>query len=445
MNSKIIDFIEKNALTGGAGGVLVAFSGGADSSALLDFFIQNADRLGLKVAAAHFNHRIRGEEADRDEEFCASVCRERGTEFFRGEGDVPKLSRESGISLEMAARRLRYEFLEGCAAKLGYLLATAHNADDNLETMLLNLCRGTGTRGMSGIPPRRGNIIRPMLCVTKKEILAYCESNGIKYVTDSTNNEDDCARNLLRHNVLPLLREQNGAVESAALRTALLLRDDDEYLCEKSEELLAAAQKAAKLPDAYLCAELAAAPKALLGRAVRGIFERCGVFGSFGDVTELESLIAAGSGHRTLCGVRFDACKGILTIAGEAAEIEPQSLKIGDNTVGGRKITLELTERLEKVNITHYKTSLNYDIIKGNLVVGGRQPGDRFTGSGGSGKPLKKLFNELGIPLARRGGVLVIRDDGGPLFVEGIGADRRAAPKVGCRALRIIIEGEMQL
>ncbi|MEA4992852.1 MAG: tRNA lysidine(34) synthetase TilS, partial [Oscillibacter sp.] len=184
--------------------LLCAVSGGLDSMCLLDFAARWAEGREIPVAAAHFHHGLRGASADRDEAFVRDFCAARGIPFVSGRGDARAAAREEGLSVEEAARRLRYAFLEEAAAKRnGSVILTAHHADDNAETMLLNLCRGTGSAGL-GIPAVRGNIYRPFLELTRDQLADYAAARGLPPVEDETNDEDNAARNLLRHRVLPV-------------------------------------------------------------------------------------------------------------------------------------------------------------------------------------------------------------------------------------------------
>ena len=199
--------------------LLAAVSGGADSMCLLHLLAAAK----LDVTAAHFEHGIRGEESLRDLRFVETWCREHGIPCLTGHGDVPGYALSNGMSLEQAARELRYAFLRNCAGKIGaeYIL-TAHNLDDNAETLLFNLTRGSGTAGLCGIPTRRGEILRPLLSVSRTEIETYLEENHVPHVEDSTNREDAYTRNLIRHRVVPALREVNPRFAEAAARTAAL-------------------------------------------------------------------------------------------------------------------------------------------------------------------------------------------------------------------------------
>lgn len=216
-------FLRKNFSQGGR--VLCAVSGGLDSMCLLEFM---ATQPGFSVAAAHFHHQLRDGFADRDQEFVEDWCRRRGIPLFTGTGDTRRLAAAEGRSIEEAARTLRYGFLEETAERHGFdAIFTAHHADDNAETMLLHLLRGTGTAGLAGIPPIRGRIYRPFLRISRERLEAYALRRGIPHVEDETNREDDASRNLLRHKVLPVLREINpGAVENMSATAMVLAREN---------------------------------------------------------------------------------------------------------------------------------------------------------------------------------------------------------------------------
>lgn len=211
--------------------VLVAFSGGADSVALLMLLFSVRSKLGIEVAAAHLNHGIRGAEADRDEAFCKELCEKNGISFVAGHVDVPNECKKTGEGLEECARRLRYGFLEKAAVTLSCnKIATAHHADDNIETVLMHLIRGCGLNGLSGIPRKRGNIVRPLLAFRKKELTDALADIGQNFVYDSTNSEDDASRNLLRHTVLPQIYSLNPSVDAVFMRMCRSVAEDNAYL-----------------------------------------------------------------------------------------------------------------------------------------------------------------------------------------------------------------------
>lgn len=224
--------------------LLVAFSGGADSRLLLELTVRWARRNGAPVTAAHLHHGIRGAEADRDQAFCRDTAARLGVPFVTRRVDVPALAARTGRSVEWEARAARYGFLTGVMQEEHIpLLLTAHHADDQLETLLLRLLRGSGTRGLGGIPPVRpvpgGLVIRPLLGCTRADILETCRRMGLDYVTDSTNLADDCTRNRLRHRVIPLLEELSGpgVPQRAAVRLCRAAREDDDCLWQGAQAL----------------------------------------------------------------------------------------------------------------------------------------------------------------------------------------------------------------
>ena len=251
--------------------VLAAVSGGLDSMCLLHLLSTWGRARNLAVTAAHFNHQLR-DTAERDEQFVREGCRERQIPFVAGRGNVKKAAEERGLSIEEAARDLRYAFLtQQQQARNCTFILTAHHADDNAETMLLNLLRGTGLRGLAGIPEERDRIARPFLQVTRAELEQYAKAYNIPHVEDETNQLDDAARNVLRHKVLPVLKELNPrAVENMA-RTAELLTQDEAALAREAEALLGKgrceAGYAAWLPE-EVCRGRS---KAVLSRTVWGM------------------------------------------------------------------------------------------------------------------------------------------------------------------------------
>ena len=229
--------------------VLCAVSGGADSMCLLHWLHALQGERGFQLYAAHFEHGIRGEESLRDAAFTEEQCRKLGVPFTLGRGDVPAWAAEGKIGLEEAARELRYRFLEETADRLGCdRIATAHNRNDNAETLIMNLCRGSGTRGLAGIPPVRGKLIRPLLTTDRAEIEAFLTENGVPHVEDSSNRDDGLTRNRIRHQILPMLEEMNPSVLAALSRTAALVRQDEEFLNRMAEDFLREHRRENRLP-----------------------------------------------------------------------------------------------------------------------------------------------------------------------------------------------------
>lgn len=231
---KIIRFIDSGKLIVKGERILVAFSGGPDSVFALHFLNKFKKKYNIHLSAVHFNHQLRGDESDSDEKFSKQLASNLGVELFVFKLDVKKLAKEKKLSIEEAARKLRYQKIDNlCREKQFDKVVTAHNLSDNTETVLLNLLNGTSASGLSGIPVKRDNIIRPILCVTKAEILEYLDNSGIIYRVDSSNMSDDFKRNYLRNRILPLLRGKiNPQLDEAVFRTTSNLKSQLNHLDE---------------------------------------------------------------------------------------------------------------------------------------------------------------------------------------------------------------------
>lgn len=218
--------------------VLIALSGGADSTALAVLLNEQTDKLGISLHAAHLNHCLRGDESDRDENHVRNLCKRIGLPLTVERIDVAKAAAEDGGGIEETARRIRYAFLERVSDSLGCTkIATAHNLNDNAETVIMNLIRGTGLRGLTGIPPVRGRIIRPLLYCSRESIESFLKDRDIEFVTDHTNFDTKFLRNRIRHRILPLLCEINPLFVDNITEFTKLLRSDAEYLEATAETI----------------------------------------------------------------------------------------------------------------------------------------------------------------------------------------------------------------
>lgn len=219
---KVKEFIEKEDLFSKQDKILVALSGGADSVALTRILIT----LGYHCEAAHCNFELRGEESDRDEDFVRNFCRSLNIKCHSIHFETRRYAAQQSISIEMAARELRYNwFSKICEESDCQVVAVAHHKDDSVETMLLNLIRGTGINGLLGIRPKNGNVVRPLLCASRQEVVEYLHRMNQTYVTDSTNLEDEYTRNKIRLNLLPLMEEINPSVKDGLVKTSSYLND----------------------------------------------------------------------------------------------------------------------------------------------------------------------------------------------------------------------------
>ena len=409
--------------------VIAALSGGADSVAMTHLLHSLRQDLGIALEAAHFNHRLRGAESDRDEAFCRMLCQAWGIALHVGGCDVAAEAARTGQSLEQAARRLRYGFLTG----LGGTVATAHTAEDNLETVLLNLTRGTALRGLCGIPPARDGIVRPVLCLTRAEIEAYLTEHRLSHVTDSTNLEDGCLRNRIRHHVLPVLTAANPALADRTLELTGALRADEAHLQAEADHLL---DRAARDGGSDI-ALLAAAPAPIRSRALRRLAEDGGVRDLTGAHLDLlEALLTAGpSAEIQLPGLTVRREYGLLR-TGEAAggTFEPFLLPLpGSHPLPDGK-TLWCEGPLPFAG----EPGLYLKLDRPPLARP-RRSGDRLTLPGGT-KSLRRLMIDRKIPAALRDGMPVLEADGRVAAVPGIGADPAFVPQPGQPCYRIIIQ-----
>ena len=444
MLTKLASFADKYGMFPPRGGViLAAVSGGADSVCLLRALLELSKERGFKVSCAHFNHRLRKEESERDERFVRDLCEKLGVPFYCGGADVRAAAAERKAGIEETARALRYEFLHETAGQCGAsVIATAHTADDNTETVLLNLARGAGTKGLAGIPPVRDNIIRPMLCVTRGEVLEYLKSRGQDYVEDSTNFENVYARNRIRHAVIPVLQDLNPRLHSAVFHASRLLREDDRYLTELARAFYRENCPGGRIP----CEKLLTLPYPLSSRVLRlasgiplscertdAVLELCGK-----NLASAELSLPGATAIIEYGALRF------VQGTEEPLSFEPVTLAPGQTAEIpelGLRVTLRETICPEKIHNSFNNFLFNFDSVYGMIVIRPRQSGDKIALSGRNGtKSLKRLFIEEKIPKLARALVPVVADDKGVLAVYGIGQDIRAVPVSARAALEIIFE-----
>ena len=382
--------------------VVCAVSGGADSMALLWGLYLLKDKLELDLSAAHFNHKLRGEESDRDEAFVRDFCAGYGIPFVSGSGQV----KAGPKGLEAAAREARYAFLK---TQLGRI-ATAHTADDNAETILMHLVRGTGLKGLGGITPVNGNLIRPMLRITRAEVLTFLAEYSIPFVEDSSNSGDDFLRNRLRHAVMPLLKQENPSLSLNLSAMAERLRQDEQALSAQAEEQ--------HTNDVNL---LRTMEPAVRSRVLANILLQAGVKEPEGShIAAMEKLVFSQNPSAKASfpgGVTVGRNYNTLQLMGEKPPFAEQQITCpGEYHLPGVKLIVSQNESEERTTVSFAFTP------KGKMILRGRKAGDTIRLSGGA-KTLKKLFIDEKIPAAERDAVPVLADDAGVLAVIGIGGN----------------------
>ena len=402
MQNKLLSFLREQNMVHPGDTVICAVSGGADSVALLFAFYLLKEKLDITLEAAHFNHHLRGEESQRDEAFVAELCDRYDIPLHLGGGEV----KPGKKGLEAAAREARYAFLRGLSGKI----ATAHTADDNAETVLMHLVRGTGLKGLGGITPVQGNVIRPMLRITRQDVEGFLEEWCLSHIEDSSNKTDAFLRNRIRHHVMPLLAAENPKIAENLSQMALRLRLDEEFLSRQTNSTA--------LPTVE---SLKTMPKALRSRALEAFLKESGVKepeDSHIALTEALLFSDKPSARASLPGgVTIAREYDRLVCLPETEHLEETILPCpGEIFLPGLRVVCE-----PAVEIINTPEAFTVSPV-GKIVIRARRSGDSIRLSGGS-KSLKKLFIDRKIPAARRQQIPVVCDDAGILGVYTIGAN----------------------
>ncbi len=411
MINKVIRAIEKHQMLETEQNVTVALSGGADSVALLYALLELESKYSLKISAIHINHNLRGEESNADQLFTENLCKSLNIPLKVFSLNVSERAKELGESIELTARQMRYEILKQNSSGL---VATAHSANDNLETVIFNMTRGTGIKGLCGIPPKRDIFIRPLIFCTRTEIEAYLNLKGATFVTDSTNLKCDYTRNHIRHNTLPTLKKINPSVEQTVTVMCENLREDNNFLSETAHKIRLLCQK-----DNTLSAELLSIQHPAIIKRVLAEF----IF----DTANLQ-----------LDALHLEKCKSVLLSGGRVglpkgytAQCNGKAFSLlKEQETTGQTFVVEVKENILK-NKTNFNSlflnnAVDCDKISGSLIVRTRQPSDTVRLAGRNcTKTLKKLFCEHKIPNNLRKTWPVAADNSGVVWVYNIGVSER--------------------
>lgn len=419
MLNKLSAFIREYALISPGDRIVCAVSGGADSTALFFALYLLREKFDFTLSAAHFNHHLRAEESDRDEQFVRALCAQYDIPLSVGSGQIVPGKK----GLEAAARDARYAFFATLPGKI----ATAHTANDNAETVLLHLVRGTGLKGLGGIAPINGRIIRPMLGVTRTQVLAFLEEYCLHFVHDSSNETDAFLRNRLRHHVMPLLERENPRIAENLSAMALCLRHDESFL----------QRQAAQCASVQIPA-LARLDDAVRSRVIENFLKENGVREpEYRHIAAVDRLIFSEnpSARVHLPGsVTIERQYDRLCVPEQAA-FTPICIPCpGELAVAELGLRIVCTPAQDIVNEANTFTVTPV----GTVWLRNRLPGDEMRLPGGT-KSLKKLFIDRKVPASCRASVPVLADDRGVLAVYDIGVNRARIP-AALPAVRIVLQ-----
>ncbi len=420
-------------------GVMVALSGGADSVALLFALTKIAKEEKLALCATHVHHQLRGSEADRDAEFCRQLCCDLGVPFSCRYVDVPAFVKESGLSQEDAARQLRYACLAKAQIDFGAdVTLTAHHQNDQVETVLMRILRGTSLEGLGAMETAQAHCLRPLLSVTRSEILDYCQKNRLQYVTDSTNEDPSHLRNFVRHQVLPLLKEKNPRTEEALCRLSQNAREENDYWKEAVDALIASN------PD---CASLQSCHNALLKRYFSRVAYQKGAKNvTFAQLDALCHLVKEGKTGQSVSlfpalRVRRSYQKLIWEEEKRTAAWDPILLPFGKTNLpnGDCVFFFENKKELEEAkNIYKSLTSaaISFAKIEGQLCVRQRKDGDTVA-YGGMTHTYKRFAQSFHLDEQARNTMPLICDESGIVWIPDLAISDRVRCKEEKKEMQI--------
>jgi len=433
MLEKVRQTIAKYNMLSPGDSVLLALSGGPDSVCLLDCLLSLKEKLGVTVFAAHVNHMLRGEASDRDEAFVKTLCGRKNVPLFVKRIDIFALAKEKKISTELAARVTRYQFFEEtCREREIAKIATAHQLDDHAETVFFNLIRGAGLKGMSGIAPVRGNIVRPLLFVSRREIEYYIEENHLSFVSDETNFENIYTRNQIRHTLIPLAKKLNPSFLDSVKKSAHIARAANDYVTLQAKEAfrrLATAEngsvflslegylslhEALKFPVISLCVREAGAENPTFD-----LFEEIEKMAFSKTVSKRRAFqnIVVQTTYGGLIFEKFSPKENDFFFCRKLSENQGRFFSKREKFRIFYEIQPLYTEIIQKKLNT---AVLDCGKIKTIVYARERKKGDRYTPLGFSGsKSVKKMMIDKKIPRTLRDEIPVFADEEGILWVPG--------------------------
>lgn len=432
---KVLRFIIENELNSPGEKVLVALSGGPDSVFLLHFFNKFKNKFKIEIGAAHINHRLRGNDSERDELFCRAICDELSVPFYILRKDIKSYSKKNKISLEVAGRKIRYEFFEKISSENKYdKIVTAHNADDNAETVLLNLIKGTGIKGIAGIPVKRNNIVRPILSLTKKEILDYLNENQFEYRVDESNLSNDFERNFLRNEVIPLIQKNiNPAFSNSALNTSLNLQRLNIGLAAIVSGLKSTVKvkfnRSVSIPIDFIKSE----NKFIISYTIKELIdENFSVKLESNDLKKIFMLVKKQSGKSEELSENLIALKerNEIRIVKKSALKNSNEIKISTGSeikIAGKTLSIfEVTRSEVKIGKSKNIEYISADGLSSDFIVRTWTEGDKFFPIGMQGsKKISDYLNDIKINSFEKKEQLVLENNGSIVWVIGKRLDDR--------------------
>ena len=434
MVKSVVKAIEKFDMLSGVKNVTVALSGGADSMALLYILNSLKECYGYSLEAAHLNHMLRGAESDSDENLVRKTCKKIGVPLIVEHANIIVAAEQSGESVELTARNVRYDFLQRVSKGV---TATAHTASDSMETVIFNATRGTGLKGLCGIPAVRDSIIRPLIFCTRSMVEQYCAENGIEYCIDSTNSDTKYSRNKIRHMVIPALREINSGADLCFSAMSDGLRDDENFLEGCAEK----AYNDALDGNALKVEVLNSLHKSISSRVIVKYYENVvGLSAQRFHINQIMDLCQKPYGTVGVQkNMKAKIREGLLTIYEPEQEDISKSFFFEPNNFAFSCLSYENFIKKLKINSLLLQYAIDYDTICGNTIIRSKKVGDKLSiRQRNVTKSLKKLFNEAKIDVDMRNSVPVLADDIGVLWVEGFGADKRAAVSIKTNNVLVI-------
>lgn len=425
IEEKVINFIARYGLIGQKENLLIAFSGGPDSVFALHFFYKFRKKFRCNISAVHFNHNLRGNESKEDENFAIAQCKKLRVDLNIIQLDVKAFAKKNKLSLEEAARILRYNELSKFAKRNSIdKIITAHNLNDNTETILMNLFSGTGISGLSGIPIKRENIIRPLLCLTKKEILQYLNHNKINYRIDSSNLENDFKRNFIRNKILPLIEEINPSFDDALFRSSQNFLKQKEFENKSIEYLIQNFSK--QIKNGYeLSLDLLKIYDEIPGEFLKFFLKKYFDYQlEHKDYIKINKLAFNQKGKSI-------ALKNYLKVIKESDalvftkkiidNIEAVEIKIGESKkISGKTIKIESTTKSEKLSPDNYEL-IAADNLDDTFIIRNWKIGDKFKPLGmKKEKNVSDFLTDLKIPAAVKKEQLVMINRNQIIWIVGL-------------------------